>query len=337
LPRPIKWFCVPNCFRAERPQRGRSREFLQWNADIIGSDSPLADAECIFTLVDLMAELGLRPEQVKVKISHRQTVKHILSRLGVAEEQMLAAFELLDRRDKLEAEEFAGEAAKLGLESERVERFEQVCRRKFPADELEHLSRAIGMDSPLEDLMTLHDQLAAFGILPWCEYDLGIVRGLAYYTGMVFEIHEVSGAERAIAGGGRYDKLIELFGGPSMPAVGFGMGDVVLSNVLFDKGLIPAEIAPGPDAFVLSMSDAGQAAAPGVAAGLRRAGVHARFSYKTSRNLGKLLKEASAARARVAVILDDSVTQGRVSVKDLGTGEQREVAMADLASALRTP
>ncbi|MFW6031826.1 MAG: histidine--tRNA ligase, partial [Phycisphaeraceae bacterium] len=259
LPKPIKWFTMPNLCRAEKPQRGRLREFRQWNVDILGSDSAVADAECILVAVDLLAELGLTPDQVRVKISHRETVRHILAKMGVPEEKMLDAFDLLDRRDKLEPEAFQKQAADLGLDENRVARFDQTCRMKYAAGDLDQMRLHVGADENLLALAELDEQLAAFGISEWCEYDLGIVRGLAYYTGTVFEVHEVSGVERALAGGGRYDQLIELFDGPSTPAVGFGMGDVVLTNVLQDKGLEPEHVAPRPDVFVVAVTDAGRA------------------------------------------------------------------------------
>lgn len=335
LAKPIKWFCTPNLCRAERPQRGRLREFIQWNVDLLGSDAPLADAECIFTAIDLLQELKLGPDHVRVKISHRQTVRHILGKLGVSDEKMLMAFELLDRRDKLSPEEFTLGAARLGLDETRVARFDQICRMKYKAGELHTLSEQIGIDDELGDLQKLDEELARFDIGDWCEYDLGIVRGLAYYTGTVFEVHEISGIERAMAGGGRYDQLIELFGGPATAAVGFGMGDVVLTNVLKDKGLLPAEVAPRPDAFVIAATDAAVARQGRMIAALRRAGIHVRLSYKTTRNVGKLLKDAAAAHARFAIILDDNIQQDRCGLKDLDTGEQQDVALSGLVDRLR--
>ena len=334
LPKPIKWFSIPNLCRAERPQRGRLREFWQWNIDMLGLDSPRADAECILVAVDLLQELGLKPEQVRVRISHREVVRRILSRLGVADEKMLDAFDLLDRRDKMMPEQFMKQAEQLDLDKHRVERFEQMSRRNYPAGDVGHLERSVGLEDQLDHLEALDTELRAFGIDKWCEYDLGIVRGLAYYTGTVFELHEASGAERALAGGGRYDKLIELFDGPKMPAVGFGMGDVVLTNVLTDKGLIPQEIAPRPDAFVVALTDTGESKLPGLVASLRLGGLHTRFSYKSGRNLGKLIKEAVAARARFALILDDQIATGRLDVKNLDTSEQHTVELDALIDHL---
>jgi len=334
LAKPIKWFAIPNVIRAEKPQRGRLREHWQWNVDLLGLDSPAADAEVIFTAVDALRELGLGPEHVRVKISHRQTVRYILSKMGVADYSMLAAFELLDRRDKIEPEEFAADAAKLGMDEEQVARFDQICRLKYRVGRFDLLQDQLGIEKESAELEALDEALLRFDLAPWCEYDLGIVRGLAYYTGTVFEVHEISGVERAVLGGGRYDQLIELFGGPPMPAVGFGMGDVVLSNVLSDKGLLPAEVAPRPDAFVIALTDAAAARQGSVVSQLRKAGVHARFSYKSTRNVGKLLKEAGAARARFAVILDDAVQDDTGSLKDMDSGEQIEAQFRDLAQRI---
>ena len=330
LPRPIKWFCTPNLCRAEKPQRGRLREFWQWNIDLLGSDSPLADAECIFTAIDLLQTLGLSPQHVRVKISHRQTVRHILAKLGVPEDKMLSAFDLLDRRDKIDEAEFRQLAGGLGLDEYKVERFEETCRRKYPAGDLEHMKRSIGMNEQLADLEALDQALSSFGIQRWCEYDLGIVRGLAYYTGMVFEVHESRGAMRAMAGGGRYDQLIQLFDGPATPAVGFGMGDVVLLEVLRDKALVPEHVVAGPDVFVLALCDAGTQRLPGLVAELRLKGLHTRFSYKTTRNLGKLLKDADAMRARFALIVGEKIVQNQVTLKNLATGQQSEIPLSEL-------
>jgi histidyl-tRNA synthetase len=328
LPRPIKWFCTPNLCRAERPQRGRLREFLQWNCDILGIDSPVADAECIFTAIDLLMELGLKPDQVKVRISHRQAVHEILVGLGVPTEKIPDAFNLLDQRGKITPEEFTARAGQIGLEPSRLNPFQAITGKRWPVGALGSLQQATAGQSTFIDLQRLDTELQAFGIADWCEYDLGIVRGLAYYTGTVFEIHETTGALRAMAGGGRYDKLIELFGGPSLPAMGFGMGDVVLAEVLADRGLIPTGLSPRPDAFVIAASDAAATRIPSCVASLRRHGLHVRFSYKSTRNLGKLFKDAASLGAPYVVILDDkTLNENQVSVKALASGEQVDLTV----------
>ena len=336
LPKPVKWFCLPNLCRAERPQRGRLREFLQWNVDMLGLEGELADAESILVAVDLLRELGITPEHVSVKISHREVVRNILLALDVPEDNILDAFNLLDRRDKMEPEAFEKAAIDLGLDEHRVQRFQETCRTRFSCGSLDSLCKAIGINKEdVADLQALDDKLHDFGIAEWCEYDLGIVRGLAYYTGVVYEIHEKSGAERALAGGGRYDNLISLFGGPKMPAVGFGMGDIVLANLLRDKNLIPLDVAPRPDVYVLGLSDEGAAKTSSIVAKLRSDGIHARFSYKTTRNPGKLLKEASAARARFVILLDDAVNDNTTQIKNLDTQDQDQVALDKLTDFLQ--
>ncbi len=335
LPRPVKWFCVPNLCRAERPQRGRLREFDQWNIDMLGLDDPLADAEVIAVAVDLLGELGLTEEQVLVRISHREVVRRILGSLGVGDEQMGDALALLDGRAKMPPEGFAEKAGGLGLDEAGIAKLDAICRQPFPVGEVDALRRAAEIEDPLEDLTALDDMLATFGLGDWCVYDLGIVRGLAYYTGVVFELHVTSGQERALGGGGRYDGLVEMLGGPPMSAVGFGMGDVVLTNLLEDEGLIPPDLGPRPDAFVFAITDEAASHVPRILAELRRAGLHARMSYKATRKVGKLLKDAQGCRARFAVLLDEGIAEGRASVKALDTGVQEDVEVGSLAGHLR--
>jgi histidyl-tRNA synthetase len=330
LPKPIKWFCTPNLCRAEAPGRGRLREFLQWNCDILGLDGPIADAECIFTCVDLLMELGLKAADCRVKISHRTAASTILQSLGVPSDKIIDAYNLLDSKAKVSPQEFATECAKLSISETGIATLEAALARTFPISDLQGLQTLVGPSVDLTTLKGLQEQLTAFGIADWCEFDLSIVRGLAYYTGTVFEVHESSGNERALAGGGRYDQLISLFDGPATPAVGFGMGDVVLSNVLTDKGLVPKSFQPAPDVFVFAGSDATAAEVPAIVAALRRAGLHTRMSYKTTRNVGKLLKDASTTGAKLAVFTDDAATPGTFNVKNLATGTQTQATLEDI-------
>ena len=343
LPMPVKWFAIPNFFRAERPQRGRLREFYQWNVDLLGAEGPAIDAEIIGVAIAALARLGLRATDVRVKISHRVAAANVVRALGVADESVAGAFELLDRRDKMAPEEFTKRAAALGLAGDALARFETVVRTRVQiTDDIGVLATAAGIaPDSLAEFVLLRDALVAAGLADWCEFDLGIVRGLAYYTGTVFEIHEASGGERAIAGGGRYDGLVELFGGPKTPAIGFGMGDVVLGLVLADRGLLPTdgtELLPRPDAFVIATADpAADAELPRLVARLRGEGLHVRHSYKATRNVGKLLADASKQRARFAVLLGAELADGRVMLKDLANGEQRPVALTELPALLRAP
>jgi histidyl-tRNA synthetase len=338
LPSPTKWFCIENNFRAERPQRGRLREFFQWNVDVIGDDSPRADAEVIAVAIGVLERMGLTAADVRIKLSHRESVSHLLSDFGLPEDRHAAAFDLLDRRDKLDPDIYEAKADHLGFTEDMRERFQRFTQRSISRADLHDIAVETHVDpGRFEKMAHVADQLEMIGKGDWIEFDLGIVRGLAYYTGTVFEIHEASGNERAIAGGGRYDRLIELFGGPPTPAVGFAMGDVVIRLVLEDKGLLAdAETyLPRPDVFLITAKQEHDAAAATLLANLRRDGFHVRHTYRSTRNVGKLLGEANKTRARFAVILGDEMSDGRVALKNLEAGEQRDVALDRLTRALR--
>ena len=340
LPVPVKWFAIPNMFRAERPQRGRLREFVLWNIDTCGVEGAATDVDVIAVAILALERLGLTPADVQVRLSHRVAIARMLGALGVAAERTGDAMTLLDRRDKLKPEEFAQRAEALGLSADGVARFDAAARATPRlSDPVSALAARIGVSA--DEFASLDEVRAAAdraGILDWCSVDVGIVRGLAYYTGTVFEVHEVSGAERAVAGGGRYDGLVELFGGPKMPACGFGMGDVVLANVLRDRKLLPedgAALLPRPDAFVISAGgELAEAELPRLLMRLRRAGLHARSSAKATRNVGKLLGDAGKARARFAVILGAELAEGSVALKDLDAGSQQVTPLAGLADLL---
>jgi histidyl-tRNA synthetase len=338
LPKPTKWFMAGSFFRAERPQRGRLREFLQWNVDLLGDASPAADAEVIATCVSLLRSLGLTPADVRVKVNHRAALGAWLSARGLPEARHPALLTLLDAKGKMPPAEFAMKLAEFGFTPEQAEVFQKGIIR-ITAEDPAHPNELVDLTFFSQAVMPLSQELVAAGIVDWVDFDLSIVRGLAYYTGMVFEVHEAGGNERAIAGGGRYDNLVELFGGPSTPAVGFGMGDVVLSLVLQDKGLMPSDeellerVGAAPDVFVISNGQPeSEAAFRGVVAKLREAGLYTRHTYRTTRNVGKLLQEAAGLRAKYAVILENGLA---AQVKDMKQGTQRPAAVANLASELK--
>lgn len=318
LSQPTKWFAIPSHFRGERPQRGRLREFNCWNIDLLGIDNPSADAEVIATAIQGLVNLGLTSDDVVVRISHREVVVKMLLDAGVTQNTLTIALALLDKREKMKPEVFA----------------EKLQEHDFDANVFSQFDNEIAIEH--EELLSLQHELEGWGISDWCEIDFNIVRGLAYYTGIVFEIHERSGDERAIAGGGRYDKLVEMFGGPAMPAVGFGMGDVVLSLVLKEKGLLGdgEEYVPSPEVFVVSACDEGDAILASTVSRLRKEGVHARRSYKTTRNVGKLLTEAAKLNASFAVILGQELAGGKVVVKNMESGEQVELPQEQLLQHL---
>lgn len=312
MPKPIKWYCIPQFFRYERPQRGRLREFYQWNVDVIGSSETAADAEAIAVAVEALRSLGLSEEDVVVRVSDRRLL-----------ERMLQPFELNAQRqgevlacvDKLERDPEAQARLEKILGRHRCESLLGWCA-KFPlqqAPEVEALLAAC------ED----------FGIAAFVEPDFRIVRGLAYYTGPVWEIFDRGQELRAIAGGGRYDNLIELMGGPSLPALGFGMGDVVLGRLLSERGLMP-DPPPRVDVVVVPIGEEMRAPARRVVRLLRERGVPADTPYASPKLL-KALQAAEAAGATRAVIVGpDEWARDSVVVRDLSARQDREVRLEDL-------
>jgi len=330
LPRPIKWFSVPRICRAENPQKGRLREFFQWNIDIIGSDDVLADAECIFVLVDFLREVGLTPKDVQVRIGSRALIKAHLIAGGIPEERMDNLLVAQDKRLKLTQEDFEKVCAALGLSDKEM----QVLNDLEDLAQSKELGRGPGLSTiglkneavgkPLKDLSDLLEYLDEFGVGEYCQLDTRIVRGLAYYTGIVYEVYDAGQSLRAVAGGGRYDNLLEVLGGPPLGATGFGMGDVVLGILLEAKGKLPAP-AGRLEFFVVDDGGASLEQVLEVVGALRSAGRSADFSY-ARRSIGKQLKEANRRGAARAVI----VRPGALSVKDLTSGRQEDATLEEL-------
>ena len=326
LPRPIKWFSVPRLCRAERPQKGRLREFFQWNIDIIGIDDVLADAEVIFTTVDYLHEVGLTPKDIKVKISSRKLLSAFLRGIGIHEEKLEAIYVVLDKKAKLPADTF-----------------EEILKKQVPdkkmagkildfmsVDSIPDVEKQMKLDSEefraWGEVKSVLGRLDMMGIGDFCRYDPSTVRGLAYYTGIVFEVHDIVGELRAICGGGRYDNLLQDFGGPAVPATGMGMGDCVLEILLREKGLLDRQLpVPKLDYFVAYVDETCKEAAVRVTMELRSAGCPANFSYKAGK-LGKQLKEASGQNAEKCVIIGDEFKEKKLVIKDMGSGEQKVVS-----------
>ena len=251
LRKPVRWFSIPQLFRYERQQKGRLKEHFQLNVDIVGEASELADAELLAVAIDVMRELGLTHEDVRARVSDRRLLNAMLSEIGITEAQRPAVYAVLDKFSRQPAtasrERLAAEGLAEGI-IERVMRIPQIQSiRGLPGEfgsSKEVLSRVVHLSKYLQHAESL-------GIGAWVDLDLTIVRGLAYYTGIVFELFDVKGELRAICGGGRYDTLLEALGGASLPALGFGMGDVVLAELLRERGLMPASSGSGADLFMV--------------------------------------------------------------------------------------
>ena len=330
LPRPIKWFSVPRLCRAENPQKGRLREFFQWNVDIIGVDSIQADAECIYTAVDLLRELNLSSEDVCVRIGCRPLTVASLELANTPQDKIDTALALLDKRPKVTEQAFKKLVEAEGLTFENLSVACALQEAKTIEAIREIFASREDLNETIDNLAELLDRLAKMGVEDYCLLDMSIVRGLAYYTGVVYEVFDRKQSLRAVAGGGRYDKLLELVGGPAASATGFGMGDVVLAILLEEKGKLPAELATGElDYFVIDGSDTSIDTVLEVAGKLRTAGLKTDYSFKRA-NVGKQIKEASRRGATFAVVIHGET----VAVKNLKTAEQQpDMSLEDFLAA----
>ena len=346
LPKPIKWFSVPRLFRAERPQKGRLREFFQWNIDIIGVDGVLADAETIFCALDYLREVGLTPDDIVVKISSRKLLAAALKRIGVPEERLDSLYLVLDKKDKLPPETFKHLLSEQVPDPKMANKIQAFMELKL-ISEVEKMFRddQEAIEANNEQAMLIH-HLNQMEVGGYCRFDPSIVRGLAYYTGIVYEIYDWASGLRAIGGGGRYDNLLRDFGGPDIPATGFGIGDCVLSILLEEKGLLKSE-KTGLDYFVACVGGLTFESENGIVEStpedeavkltskLRRLGLRADFSYKIG-NLSKQLGDASSRNARKCIIIGEEFKDNQLVVKDMTSGEQELVDIDEFLSGLKS-
>ena len=325
MSKPIKWFSMPQLFRYERAQRGRLREHFQWNVDIIGEPSVAADAEVLAIAIDGLRELGFTAKDFSARVSDRRLLTALLLVIGVQEENLGATFGVIDKIERLPAEK----AEHLLVEEAGLDKAEiEVLKSLLSSTGIDDVAREFGDDARVaEELHRFRqytDMLGAMGLGDFVELDLRIVRGLAYYTGIVFELFDRKGDLRAICGGGRYDRLLELVGGDPQPAVGFGMGDVVLGELLKEMNLVP-EYERALDYFLVAVTGEEYPAALRLAHQLRDQGHSVAYGLK-QQGVAKQMKAAAREGANIVLIIGpDELANGTVLVRDMTSGEQREV------------
>ena len=328
LRKPVRWFSIPQLFRYERQQRGRLREHFQLNVDIIGEQDVTADAELLAVAVDIMREFGLTPEDVRARISDRKLIRALLLGLGVGDGQLAGVFAVIDKVHRQPTNISEEKLSSMGLEASTVA---AVIRLVGPAD-VDTLETQYGtlpdVALPLADMRRYLERLDQLGVRDWVSLDLSIVRGLAYYTGIVFELFDVQGQLRAICGGGRYDSLLGSLGDVDLPAIGFGMGDVVLIELLRDRGLNVT--VDSPDFWVASANEGDEPSVVRAAAALRRLGSSVEYALR-KQHLAKQRKAALSTGAAYFVTLETGFPEsGGIRVEEMG----ERGAVGDPASPL---
>ena len=336
--RPVKWFAIGENYRYERQQKGRLRAFFQYNADILGEESLNADAEVVALLIESLRGFGLTENEFKLRLGDRTLWVLFLENAGVPEEKIIPVLSVVDKLEKVSPEvlrEMTAEALKgTDLDADilvgKIRAFIAVrdidaMRSYFDAQgEL-----AERVDARIAQWRELLKILESLGVGAFISPDLSIVRGLAYYTGFVFEAFQIVGTGRALAGGGRYDNLVKKLGYQDMPAVGFGMGDVTVSDLLELVGKSKS-LSDRPDVYFVIGSENARSKAMRIATALRRSGVKVDYPLKAL-SFGKQFKQADAVGASKAYILgDDELAAGVVKIKDLKTGEESSSKIDEL-------
>ena len=326
LPMPIKWFSIPQCWRYERTQRGRGREHYQWNVDIWGTTEISADAELISVLVNFFEGVGLTSEDIVIRISSRNVLEEVLGSLDIEGDIFAQTCIIVDKMDKLSSEVIEEQLSKLGHTSKVIKTIQSVLGIKERGD----LKKALKAESlAVAELNSLFDSIDSYGISEWIEFDASIVRGLAYYTGSVFEAHDRDGKFRAICGGGRYDKLISTLGGKDLPATGFGFGDMVIMELLAEKGLVPGLVS-GIDDIVIPLNPDLRNVAVRVAASLRDSDRTVDLVLE-DKKMKWVFKHAERIGAkRLVLVAPDEWSRKKIKVKDLETGEESEISLGDI-------
>ncbi len=326
LPMPIKWFSIPQCWRYERTQRGRGREHYQWNVDIWGTTEISADAELISVLVTFFEEVGLTSGDIVIKISSRKVLEEVLGNLGVKGDQFAQTCIIVDKMGKLPSEIIEEQLSELGHSSEVVSSIQSVLGIK----DMKSLKKSLeDKSAAVSELNTLFDLIDSYGMSDWVEFDASIVRGLAYYTGSVFEAHDREGKFRAICGGGRYDNLLSTLGGKDLPATGFGFGDMVIMELLSEKGLVP-ELISGVDDIVLPLNQDLRGIAVKVASSLRSSDRTVDLVLDDKKIKWAFKHAERTGARRLVLIAPDEWSRKMVKVKDLETGEESEVSLEDI-------
>jgi histidyl-tRNA synthetase len=321
---PLRWWSFGPFWRYERPQKGRAREFFQWNIDLIGVDSAIADAEIIAIAATFLQETGLTPEMVKILVNNRKLVNFELDRLGIPDQTKDQVVRLMDRHVKMPVDEWINYAKSIGLSDSHIQGLQDMLTN-------DNLWVHSG------ELEALFSSLASMGLDQWVQFSPKVIRGLDYYTGTVFEAWDSDGEFRAILGGGRYDNLIQAVGGDPVTAVGFAMGDMVATLVLKKFHRQAENLSASPAKVLVTIFDEDTLQSSlAFASELRQAGVNS-ACYPDISKLAKQFKYGDRMGMNYAVVLGpDEIQKKMVTIKDLLTGNQETVDRQDAIALLKS-
>jgi histidyl-tRNA synthetase len=308
---PLRWWSFGPFWRYERPQKGRTREFFQWNVDLLGIESPEADAELIALVATFFKQVGLSPDEVTILVNSRQLTNSELTHIGIPQSIKIDVFNLIDRRKKMKLKAWEENALQIGVSESQLDAIKSMLEDKSLWEKSSDLCRAF-------------ESLEAMGVADYIQYDPGIIRGLLYYTGIVFEAFDRIGyISRSILGGGRYDNLLSDVGGDPLPASGFAMGDLIITLLLQKLGHIPDSInQPTAQVMVTVFNNDTMMKAQALASELREAGFNT-TCYPEEEKLGKQFKFADRMGIQVVLILGpDEIGENTVAVKNMTDGSQ---------------
>jgi len=319
---PVRWFSFGPFWRYEQPQRGRTREFFQWNIDLLGAETPAADGEIVAIAAEFLRSLGLTPDEVGIFLGNRQLMERKLAEIGVAGSLRIDVFRLIDRRDKMSPDSWRAWALELGLSDGQIEDLKALLA-----------NRDLWQES--DDLRQVFATAEALGLAGYLVFDASIVRGLDYYTGPVFEAYDRARKFRSILGGGRYDNLVAAVGGEPITAVGFAMGDGVIEVLLDHAGKRP-DLPTSPSRVLVTLfGDELYPQTLALAARLREAGINAEQVLEPAK-LGKQVRYADRKGIPYVLILGpDELAAGQVVLKSLATGEQWACSREEAIEKLR--
>ncbi|MDS0221860.1 histidine--tRNA ligase [Haloarcula sp. S1AR25-5A] len=327
LSKPIKWVSTRPFWRYEEPQQGRFREFYQTNVDIFGSAEPTADAEILAVAVEMLTDLGLTGEDFEIRVSHRDILAGVLESFG-ADVDVPEAIRAVDKRAKIDHDEYLDALVEAGLNYGQADKFDEMLQ--IDAEEIDTLADLTGSDdvrAATDNLQAVLDAAEDFGVREYLTVSLTTARGLDYYTGVVFECFDSTGeVSRSVFGGGRYDDLIEGFGGQPTPAVGFAPGHATLQLLCQRAGVWPAEEL-STDYYVLQVGDTRPTAAR-IARDLRERG-HVVESDVADRSFGAQMGYADGINAETVVIVgEQDLANDEVTLKEMDDGEQVSVPLS---------